>query len=482
MFGFDRVSGLGALLAIIAGVVLVSTSSQIFAWIYKTQLVLSPNSSSFPMWKDIPPLTAKIYLFNVLNPDEITMKGAIPEVEEIGPFVFMEHHKKTRLVWNENNTVTYHQMRTWEFVSELSDGSLEDEVTIINPVAASIGELLRSKIPVWLHLGVDLFLKGEKEKLFVTHTVGNILFNGFQDPLLNAMTDLKAILKEFVPDGAFMDKFAFFYARNGTDWVDGVFNMYTGAGNVQDMGIVHSWNYSTHNFFPGKCGDVKGGAGEFYPPGLPPTHIEMFSNDLCRSLRFSYNTTTYPSGVHSFEYIGDVLMFANATDNPRNECYNPESVYLPSGVYNTSICRFGAPVFISQPHFLLADPYYASLVKGMTPDYAKHRTYLSVEPESGVPTDVKARFQMNVPRSFVPVMWFENSAEVPKDMIFKMKLISNLKNILGGTGWVLFGLGVGVLVIIFIKLAAKRRRQVDIGPILTESLADDSDTENVFRD
>ena len=128
MFGFDRVSGLGALLAIIAGVVLVSTSSQIFAWIYKTQLVLSPNSSSFPMWKDIPPLTAKIYLFNVLNPDEITMKGAIPEVEEIGPFVFMEHHKKTRLVWNENNTVTYHQMRTWEFVSELSDGSLEDEV------------------------------------------------------------------------------------------------------------------------------------------------------------------------------------------------------------------------------------------------------------------------------------------------------------------------------------------------------------------
>ena len=87
------------------------------------------------------------------------------------------------------------------------------QVTIINPVAASIGELLRSKIPVWLHLGVDLFLKGEKEKLFVTHTVGNILFNGFQDPLLNAMTDLKAILKEFVPDGAFMDKFAFFYAR-----------------------------------------------------------------------------------------------------------------------------------------------------------------------------------------------------------------------------------------------------------------------------
>ena len=33
----------------------------------------------------------------------------------------------------------------------------------------------------------------------------------------------------------------------------------------------------------------------------------------------------------------------------------------------------------------------------------------------------------NVPRSFVPVMWFENAADVPGDMIFKMKLLANLK-------------------------------------------------------
>ena len=33
----------------------------------------------------------------------------------------------------------------------------------------------------------------------------------------------------------------------------------------------------------------------------------------------------------------------------------------------------------------------------------------------------------NVPRAFVPVMWFENSADVPSQMIFKMKLLANLK-------------------------------------------------------
>ena len=32
------------------------------------------------------------------------------------------------------------------------------------------------------------------------------------------------------------------------------------------VGKVHAWNYSTHGLFPGECGVVKGGAGEFYPP------------------------------------------------------------------------------------------------------------------------------------------------------------------------------------------------------------------------
>jgi len=496
MVGCNKICGIGALVALALGLTLVSTSSQIFNWIYKSQLVLRENSSSFPMWQDIPPLTARMYLFNVLNPDEVTLMGAVPSVQEVGPFVFLEHHHKTKLVWNENNTITYRQIRTWEFVPELSDGSLQDKVTIVNPVAASIGEMLRTTIPTWLHLGVNLFLKAEKEKVFVTHTVGDIIFNGFKDPLLDAMNDLKVLIKDFVPDGAFMDKFAFFYARNGSDYVDGVFNMYTGAGNVSDMGRVHSWNYSTHKYFPGRCGTVRGGAGEFYPPHLPQTHIDMFSNDLCRSLRFNYNTTVYPSGLHSYEYVGDASMFANGTENPDNRCFNPPSVYLPSGVYNTSVCRFGAPVFISQPHFNLADPYYASLVKGMQPDPSKHRTFMRLEPESGVPTDVKARFQMNVlidkvddvdmfkklPRSFVPVMWFENSAGVPKDMVFKMKLISNLTDIVGGIGWGIFGVAVGVLMIIAISFIARRRRREDMGPILSESLVEDSHTENVFRD
>lgn len=40
------------------------------------------------MYTDLPfPLISKVYLFNVTNPHEV-QNGAIPEVNEVGPFVF----------------------------------------------------------------------------------------------------------------------------------------------------------------------------------------------------------------------------------------------------------------------------------------------------------------------------------------------------------------------------------------------------------
>ena len=50
--------------------------------------------------------------------------GARPVVEEVGPYVFTEQHTKTGIVWNDNGTVTYKQIRTWHFMSELSAGRL----------------------------------------------------------------------------------------------------------------------------------------------------------------------------------------------------------------------------------------------------------------------------------------------------------------------------------------------------------------------
>merc|ERR1719244_2191370 len=107
--------GVLSVVAMVTGIVLVCTGSQAFNWVYKSEMVLSNVSASFPMWRDLPaPLIARMYLFNVTNPDEVA-NGALPEVKEVGPFTFYENHHKAKLVWNENYPITYQQIRTWEY-------------------------------------------------------------------------------------------------------------------------------------------------------------------------------------------------------------------------------------------------------------------------------------------------------------------------------------------------------------------------------
>ena len=87
-------------------------------------------------------------------------------------------------------------------------------------------------LQIW-HSAINTFLKAIQEKTFVTQKVSDLIFDGFDDPLLIAMKDASFLIKPYVPPGAFMDRFAFFYGRNGTDYMDGIFNMFTGSGNVR---------------------------------------------------------------------------------------------------------------------------------------------------------------------------------------------------------------------------------------------------------
>ena len=75
-------------------------------------------------------------------------------------------------------------------------------------------------------------------------------------------------------------------------------------------------------------------------------------------------------------------------------------------------------MFISKPHFLDADPYYASLVVGMYPNRSLHDENILVEPMSGVAMQVQQRGQLNLyvtasllypnlSTAYVPVSWLE---------------------------------------------------------------------------
>lgn len=445
---------MAALILLLGGVVVLLFDRKLFTTILEKNFPIVPGSPVYPNWMKLPvPMYTSIYLFNITNLADV-QRGQKPILRQIGPFVYREVHQKVNVVHNSlNDTVTYEQKRTYQFIAEKSNGSLTDPVTILNPPGATVN-FLAAKASPFVRMSIDLGLKLIKEPLFVTKPVGQILFDGYQDPLLTATAKLPDII---MPTK--MDKFGFFYGRNGSDWFDGVFNMYTGQGNLSRLGQVATWNYTDHlKFYPGHCGQVSG-AGDFFPPGRQRTRVNLFSNDLCRTIELDYEKDGAIDGIETYRYVVKPDYMANKTSRASNWCFNPENE-IPSGVYNATACRQGAPVFMSQPHFYQADPFYARQVDGMKPQADLHETAFEIEPQTGVPLTVKARFQVNfhlqpVPQvslfksiktdMFFPVMWTETQVGFQESLAAKMWFLSHLINICSILGYVMIAIGMGVL-------------------------------------
>ena len=117
-------------------------------------------------------------------------------------------------------------------------------------------------------------------------------------------------------------------------------------------------------------------------------HISMEIVDRCsyvyiaidRSLELDYTQTIENYGVTSYRYAGTSRTFANTTENPDNWCFATGGQQNPSGIFNSSTCRFGAPVFVSFPHFYLADPCYGEQVVGLEPRQDLHEFHIDLEP------------------------------------------------------------------------------------------------------
>lgn len=52
----------------------------------------------------------------------------------------------------------------------------------------------------------------------------------------------------------------------------------------------------------------------------------------------------------------------------------------PMGLINVTACRYGAPGFISLPHFFKADPMLREQVNGLNPNADQHNFYMTLEP------------------------------------------------------------------------------------------------------
>ncbi|RWS00025.1 protein croquemort-like protein, partial [Dinothrombium tinctorium] len=264
---------------------------------------------------------------------------------------------------------------------------------------------------------MNSFLKMTPSVLYPNHTAGELLFDGYNDPIISFARKIHLD----VP----YDKFGWFYGSNNTA-NDGKFRIFTGVSNLATIGKMYEWNDKTKlRDWRGNCNEFTDATtGEIFAPFTtePRKFVKLFVGEICRPLKlyFAGIHSIYGVKVHRYEITKSTFDYTLE----ENKCYCPANGICPAnGLANSSTCKFGAPVGVSMPHFLFAANDYFENLDGLEPDPELHNFFIDIEPTLGVPLRIAVRMQINVllernekldfakdlkyPKVYYPQIWFD---------------------------------------------------------------------------
>ncbi|XP_019621692.1 PREDICTED: lysosome membrane protein 2-like isoform X1 [Branchiostoma belcheri] len=434
----------------------------------KKNEVIKKGSYLYDQWSDIPvPIFMQFWVWDLLNPEEV-LKGEKPAVIQKGPYTYSERVVKTNITFHDNGTVSYLQPRTFTFLRNMSVGPENDTFTSLNIPLVTIAELIENERDIVKDL-VSVIERLAQETLFMKLTVGGLVW-GYNDSLLMDVNKLVPGLLPSTEFGLFMGR-----KTNGTD---GVYSVFTGNGDVTKVNIIDTWdgqkslNYWSDDPY---CNMINGTDGNFFPPFITKDmRATLFSTDICRSVEGEFIRESSVRGIPTYRYEAPERLFQSGDINPANKCYCQNQACLPSGLLNISICKQGAPVIMSSPHFYLGDPSLVDSIIGMHPDPEQHKVYFEVEPLSGILLAAGKRLQANiyvkkidhiqqtgnVREMFYPILWLNESTfidPVNADK-FKSQVTNNIK-LMYGVEYGMIAVGCVLLIMFIILFARLRRRQ-----------------------
>ncbi|XP_007936301.1 scavenger receptor class B member 1 [Orycteropus afer afer] len=441
----------GLLCAMLGAVMIVVVPSFIQQQVLKN-VRIDPNSLSFNMWKEIPvPFYLSVHFFHVVNPEEI-LKGGKPQVQERGPYVYREFRHKSNITFNDNDTVSFLEYRSFRFQPARSRGSESDYIVMPNILVLGAAMMMENK-PMSLKMLMTLAFSTLGERAFMNRTVGEIMW-GYDDPLVNLIN------KYFPSMFPFKGKFGLFAELNNSD--SGLFTVFTGVKNFSRIHLVDKWNgLSKVSFWHSdQCNMINGTSGQMWAPFMSPeSSLEFYSPEACRSMKLVYKEAGVFRGIPTYRFVAPPTLFANGSVYPPNEGFCP---CLESGIQNVSTCRFGAPLFLSHPHFYNADLVLAEAVLGLHPNQQEHSLFLDVHPVTGIPMNCSVKLQLslyikaikgigqtgNINPVVLPLLWFEESGAMEGDTLtaFYTQLVL-LPEVLHYAQYVLLALGCGLLLI-----------------------------------
>ncbi|XP_031776848.1 uncharacterized protein LOC100123085 [Nasonia vitripennis] len=414
----------------------------------KRQIALKDGWSMREIWSDFPfSLEFCFYFFNVTNPDEIT-NGEKPIVQEVGPFIYDKWHEKTNQKdHEEDDTVSYTLRTTYFFNSEKSKGLTGDEEVIV-PHYFILGLILTvqrenpSAMPI-VGKAIDSIFKKPKT-IFMKAKIRDILFDGFvidcnvQDFAGTAVCsevadNYEKLGLKLVGEKKYL--MSLWGPLNGTD-SKGRMRVQRGIKNFMNVGTVVEYDNKPNISVWGDeyCDTFNGTDGTIFHPFFNKKgkdDLVAYNELLCRGISCHFVSKSKWKGFDTLRYTTDLGI--DPENNPRHKCYCPsvDSCYR-KGPYDLYKC-LRAPILITNPHFYLADPYYLTLVDGLSPDMEKHMLIIDLEPFTGAPIHAHTRGQFNMfinktekfklmkkfPEALLPLMWFDEITILP-DFLLKI--------------------------------------------------------------
>ncbi|XP_006885365.1 PREDICTED: lysosome membrane protein 2 isoform X2 [Elephantulus edwardii] len=247
-------------------------------------------------------------------------------------------------------------------------------------------------------------------------------------------------------------------------------------GEIPQVIEVGPYTYRSLDWWRTKeCNMINGTDGDsFHPLVSQEENLYVFPSDFCRSVYITFSGFESVQGLPALRYKVPAEILANTSENA-GFCL-PEGNCLGSGVLNVSICKNGAPIIMSFPHFYQADEKFLSAIKGMNPNKESHETFVDINPLTGIILRAAKRFQINVYvrklddfaetgniRTMVfPVMYLNESVLIDKETAGRLKSVINTTLIITNIPYIIMALGV-FFGLIFTRFACRGQGSMDEG-------------------